>query len=122
MHPRVALFPSAFHPSLGGVEELTRRLALEQSRRGAAPIVVTMRWPRDVSRTSVVDGIDVHREVFRTPEGSLRRTATYAATTWATRRRIAALLRAHGTQVVHVQCVSGNAHYAMVVASGFRWW
>jgi glycosyltransferase involved in cell wall biosynthesis len=75
-----------------------------------------MRWPRDLPGTSVVDGIDVHREIFRTPEGSLRRMSTYAATTWTTRRRIGAVLRSHGTQVVHVQCVSGNAHYATAVA------
>ena len=40
---RPALFPSAFHPHVGGVEELTRQLALEQTRRGSADIATVDR-------------------------------------------------------------------------------
>jgi hypothetical protein len=44
----VAIFASAFHPSLGGVEALCRQLALEYQRRGIGVIVLTNRWPRDL--------------------------------------------------------------------------
>ena len=43
MANRPALFPSAFYPHIGGVEELTRQLALEQTRLGMHPLIVANR-------------------------------------------------------------------------------
>ena len=47
----VAIFASAFYPSIGGVEELVRQLAHEYQRHGMSVIVLTNRWPRSVHRT-----------------------------------------------------------------------
>ena len=57
---RIVLLPSAFHPSVGGVEELTRRLGLELVGRGHVVEVWTSRrdgddWPE----VDEVDGLPV---------------------------------------------------------------
>jgi glycogen(starch) synthase len=116
----IALFASSFHPHLGGVEELSRRLAMEQRRRGRPTIVVTNRWPTDLPATDVVDGVPVFRERFRVPEPRPRHLAGWLAGTMTTRRRVAAILAAQGTGLVHVQCVSSNGYYALRAARRAR--
>ena len=112
----VVLFPSAFHPSLGGVEELTRQLGREYRQRGTGVVVLTERWPRDLPARENVDGLPVIRLPFRTPEGTPRRRAVHALTERRTLARVVAALREHRCDLVHVQCVSGNGHYARLAA------
>ena len=47
---KVAVLPSAFHPSLGGVEESVRQIVHELKGRGVDPMLITNRWPRDLPR------------------------------------------------------------------------
>jgi glycogen synthase len=112
----VAIFASSFAPHLGGVEELSRRLAAEQRRRGLDSIVITNRYPKTLPRDERIDGIPVYRERFRVPEPRPRHLAGWAIGTAATRRGILTALRAHRTDVLHVQCVSSNGYYAMHAA------
>jgi glycogen(starch) synthase len=109
---RPALFPSAFHPHVGGVEELTRQLGLEQIRLGMRPLVVTNQWPRDLPQSDVVDGLPLRRLPFRVPGPHVRQLVgwvTRAATTHGDTRR---LLKEWRADLVHVQCVSSNAPFA----------
>ena len=110
----IALFASAFHPSLGGVEELCRQLALELMRQGHGVIVLTNRWPRDLPAVETIDGIRVYRLPFRLPEGSIKATINYHLTHRGIEREMLSILRKHQINVLHVQCVSSNAHYAMI--------
>lgn len=112
----VAIFASSFAPHLGGVEELSRRLAIEQRARGLDSIVITNRYPKTLLPDEWVDGIPVYRERFRVPEPRPRHLAGWVVGTSVTRRRILAALRAHGTDVLHVQCVSSNGYYALRAA------
>jgi glycogen synthase len=112
----VAIFASSFAPHLGGVEELSRRLAAEQRRRGLDSIVITNRYPKTLPRDERIDGIPVYRERFRVPEPRPRHLAGWAIGAAVTRRGILTALRAHRTDVLHVQCVSGNGYYAMHAA------
>lgn len=114
-HP-VAIFPSSFAPHLGGVEELTGRLALSLSERGESPIVVTMRWPKSLPSAEVVGGVPVRRFVFRTPEPHLRYLAGWLATSRLIQRQIANVLVENRCRLIHVQCVSGNGYYAARLA------
>lgn len=109
---RIAMFASAYHPSLGGVEEIVRQLASVFHDEGHQPVILTNRWPRDLPAHERLDGIDVHRIAFRSPTDSWRSKATYLATTRLARRETVAVLRAHGSEVVHVQCISTNGYYA----------
>jgi glycogen synthase len=109
---RPALFPSAFDPHVGGVEELTRQLALEQTRRGMRPLIVANRWPRDLPDTGVVDLLPVRRLPFRVPGRHARQLIGWAAHGRTTHRRTGLLLQQWRADLVHVQCVSSNAPFA----------
>ena len=112
----VAVFPSAFQPHVGGVEELVRQLVREYRVRGVDSIVVTNRWPRDLPEYEAVDDISVYRIPLRAPEGSPTAWMTYAGTHAVIRRRIRRILRRHSVDLIHVQCVSTNGHYAYLAA------
>ena len=73
----IALFASAFHPHIGGVEELVRQLAHAYHREGHGAIVVTNRWPPGLPEFEEYEGIPVYRLAMRTPGGSLRERAKY---------------------------------------------
>jgi glycogen synthase len=119
-HPDVALFASSFFPHLGGVEELTRQLAHEHVRRGARPLVVTNRWPHDLPASETIEGLPVRREGFLTPERRLRPLARFALDGRTAPRRLADDVRAHGAELIHVQCVSTNGYTARNVARKLR--
>jgi glycosyltransferase involved in cell wall biosynthesis len=110
--PNVALFASSFAPHLGGVEELSRRLARELRRRGSDTVVVTNRYPPDLPGTEMVEGIPVYRERFRFPERRPRHLAGWIVGTVPTRLGVGRAMDAHRCALVHVQCVSSNGYYA----------
>ena len=114
---KIALFPSAFHPNLGGVEELTRQLAHALKRRGHQIVIVTQRWPRDLPAYEEYENLPVHRVAFtRAPQGlSLR--ALKARIEWKRRRleaenETARIVSRASADLVHVQCAGPNAFYA----------
>ena len=109
----IAIFASAFHPSVGGVEELCKQLAHEYRRGGHLAVIFTERWPRSLPAYEEYEGIPVHRIAFRVPAESLKAKLSYAATTHLTRKQLFALLRRYAIEVLHVQCVSTNAFYAL---------
>lgn len=111
--PNIAIFASAFYPSLGGVEELVRQLAHAYRKRGANVIIITNRWPRSLPEHECYEGLDVYRLPLRAPEGSLKALMSYHATERAIRKRLLEILQQHQTQVLHIQCVSSNAYYAL---------
>jgi glycogen(starch) synthase len=108
----VAIFASAFYPSLGGVEELCRQLAHEYQRQGMAVIVVTNRWPRDMAAYEVYEGIPVYRIPMRVPEGSIKAKANYQLTNRRIKRELVKILREERIDVLHIQCVSSSVPYA----------
>jgi glycogen(starch) synthase len=110
----VAIFASAFHPSVGGVEELVRQLAHEYRRQGMNVIVLTNRWPRSLPKHEIYEGIPVYRLAMRLPHFSLQIRVNYWLTHQAVRQRMLNILKEHSIDLVHVQCVSSNGHYALM--------
>ena len=114
----IAIFASAFHPSLGGVEELVRQLAHALERAGHRALIVTNRWPRDLPAREEFEGLSVHRFALRAPTVGgtsaqrLRSNLTATLSRPALHREIALLLRERDIDLVHVQCVSAGALYA----------
>lgn len=109
----IAILPSAYYPSLGGVEELTRQLALELHRQGHGVVLVTNRWPRDLPEREMVDGITLYRLPMRFPIASMKSQLSYLTTRGLIRSRLVQILRQHRTEVLHVQCVSAQGYYAL---------
>ena len=103
---RIWLAPSAFHPSQGGVEELTLQLARDYQRRGHDVTVVAHRHPHDLPERDVVEGVPVRRVNFDLPGSHPARLLRHPA---LLRRQLAAL-DAIGPlpDVVHIQCASNQ--------------
>jgi glycogen(starch) synthase len=114
----VALFPSAFFPHFGGVEELTRQLALSLKSKGHEVLIMTNQWPRSLSNTDIVSGLDVMRYPFRTYEGSAKQRLVCLLTKSKIQRSLESVLSRHQIDVIHVQCLSSNTWYA--VSAGKR--
>ena len=113
---RVAIFSSAFAPSLGGVEELVRQLSLQLEREGLQSVVCTNRWPRNLPGREKMGGVEVWRFPFRMPWGGLRSRMSFPLSAPQTVREIVAALRVWKAELVHVQCVSSNGWYGMQAA------
>ncbi len=109
----IALFASAFYPHVGGVEELCRQLAHEYQARGDRVAVWTERWPRSLPAHEIHEGIPVYRFPFRVWSEGWKAKVKYLATHRLIRRQLLALLRGFQPDVIHVQCVSNNARYAL---------
>jgi glycogen(starch) synthase len=110
----IALFASAFHPHLGGVEELCRQLAHAFIADGHPTIVVTNQWPPMLPAEETFEGIPVYRLPMRVPGGPVKARVTYLLTASGLRRRLFEILRRHQTDLLHVQCVSTNGYYALL--------
>jgi len=108
-----AIFASSFHPHVGGVEEAVRQLATEQLRRGLTPVVVTNRYPKTLPAHERIDEMAVSRYAFRVPGAHWRHLVGWMAVAASTHALAARELKAYGADLVHVQCVSSNASYAL---------
>jgi glycosyltransferase involved in cell wall biosynthesis len=109
----IAIFASAFHPHVGGVEELVRQLAHQYAARGHSAIVITNRWPRSLPAREIFEGIPLYRIPMRTPGPGIKALMTYLLTHGAIRRGLLSILRHHNTELLHIQCVSSNGLYAL---------
>jgi len=116
----IALFASAFHPHVGGVEELVRQLAHAYRRKGHGAIVVTNRWPPELPEFEEFEGIPVYRFGMRTPGGTWKEQVLYRLTHPVNARRMLDILKTHHIDLLHVQCVSSNGYYAQVARRALR--
>jgi glycogen(starch) synthase len=113
---RPAILPSAFYPHIGGVEELTRQLAMQQRQVGLATMVLANRFPRDLPPHAELDGVPVTRVPFRVPGPTPRHLLGWAARSQVAKAQTAAALSRHAADLIHVQCVSSNGYYALHAA------
>lgn len=109
----IAIFASAFHPHVGGVEELCRQLAHAYRHLGLGVIVVTNRWPRNLPEYELYEEIPVYRLAMRVPDGSFKAHLNAALTGGFIRRHMLKILQDHAINLLHVQCVSSNGAYAL---------
>ena len=116
----IALFASAFYPHIGGVEELVRQLAQTYRAQGHSVIVVTIHWPRDLPSFEEIENIPVYRFPMRVPEGSPRAMLRYKMSATSERHRVLDVLKKHRIELVHVQCVSANGHFALLAAEALK--
>lgn len=117
---KIALVPSAFHPSLGGVEELSRQLAHALKKRGHDVLILTDRWPRDLPEREEFEGLRVVRMPMRGPEPNRKAQISFALTHRAIEAKFTQEIRDFGADLVHLQCVSTNGHYALRAARALK--
>ncbi len=97
-----------------------RQLARAYNARGDRAIVLTNRWPRDLPEREDYEGIPTYRLAMRAPEGSLKAKLNYRLTHAGIEKEMLQILQRHETQVIHVQCVSVNGHYARIAAQELK--
>ena len=108
-----AIFASAFHPNMGGVEELCRQLALNYRRNGMDAIIITNRWPRSLPDYELFEGIPVYRLAIRVPEGTLKMRLNFRLTIGREQTRLHDILKKHRADLIHIQCVTESAYHAL---------
>lgn len=114
---RIALLPSSYPPSVGGVEELTRHLALTLLA-GGDRVEVWTGQPDDASPETVEvrDELVVRRLPMPLPAtnwSALHRSATTGVRTLFSLRDAVAAFR---PDVLHVQCFGPNGAYAAALS------
>ncbi len=114
---RIALLPSAYLPSLGGVEELTRHLALALQTAGHH-IEVWTQQDSDVDEATVdqIDGLTVRRFPFPLPRAELQALPSVATVGVGTIRALRRAVRDFRPDVLHVQCFGPNGVYASLLS------
>lgn len=110
----IALFASAFHPHIGGVEEHVRQLAHAQRKMGMKPIVITNQWPPELPVEEEFEGIPVYRLPMRIPEGDFKTRLKFRLTHARITGQMLDILKKHDSDLLHVHCVSSNGYYALL--------
>jgi len=100
---------------VGGIEEVTRRLASGLTARGVDVAIVTNRWPDDLPPVELVEGVEVTRIAFRLPAADIRQAARFLVRGPGAARRLVRLARARRPQIVHVLGAGPNAAYVALV-------
>ena len=113
---KIVLFPSAYAPHFGGVEELTARLVAGLRRSGHVVEVWTIRHPANLPEVEVVDGVTVRRFSVPLPAGNAEALARFAPGAFSAVLALRRAARAFRPEVVHVQCFSVNGIYAAMLA------
>jgi len=114
---RIALVPSAYPPSVGGVEELTRHLALALVAAGDEVEVWTGNPDdHDPETVEVRDGIVVRRLPMPLPATSWSAVSHAATTGPRTLRALRRAVRSFRPDVLHVQCFGPNGAYATALS------
>jgi glycosyltransferase involved in cell wall biosynthesis len=114
---RIALLPSSYPPSLGGVEELTRHLALALVEGGDQVEVWTLH-PDDAKPETVEirDGLVVRRLPMPMPATNWTALGRTAATGPRTLFSLRSAVDAFRPDVLHVQCFGPNGAYATALS------
>lgn len=114
---RIALLPSAYPPSVGGVEELTRHLALALVAAGDE-VEVWTGLPDDHAPETVEvrDGLVVRRFPMPLPATRVSAVSHAATTGWRTMRGLRRAVATFRPDVLHVQCFGPNGAYATALA------
>ena len=114
---RVALLPSAYPPSVGGVEELTRHLALALVSAGDEVEVWTgLPDDHDPETVEVRDGLVVRRFPMPLPATRVSAVAHATTTGWSTMRGLRRAVANFRPDVLHVQCFGPNGAYASALS------
>ncbi len=113
---KVVLFASAYVPAVGGVEELTRRLADHLVGAGNQVEVWTHRHPETLLARESIAGTCVRRFALPLPTMRAMDLARFPRTALTASRQLRAAVKQTRPDVVHVQCFSSNGVYTAALA------
>ena len=117
---RIVLLPSAYSPAVGGVEELTARLARRFVDGGDEVEVWTNQHPVDLQAREEIDGIAVRRFPLPLPRLAPGALLGFPFAALRARRTLRGAARDFRPDVLHVQGFSGNGVYAAWLSRRLR--
>jgi glycosyltransferase involved in cell wall biosynthesis len=117
---RITLLPSAYAPAVGGVEELTRRIARHLICRGHQVEVWTIRHPEGLPPSEKIDGVSVRRFAMPLPAASASSLLRFGPGAARAGVLLRAAVRDFQPDVLHVQCFSANGAYAAALSRLLR--
>jgi glycogen(starch) synthase len=115
--PRIALIPSAYLPTLGGVQELTRHLALALTTAGDTVEVWTQQADGMGPTVEAIDGLIVRRFPFPLPRAHAGSLLPFARGSAAAVLALRRAVREFAPQILHVQCFGPNGAYAAALSA-----
>lgn len=117
---RILLAPGAYYPQVGGIEELTRQLALALSAMGHEAAVLTYRSPESLAESELLDDVRVTRLRFPSPAPGVRGLGRFVLEAPPAAKAISRHVAGWRPDVVHV--IAGGSHgvYLAVLARRSR--
>jgi glycogen(starch) synthase len=113
---RIALIASAYAPTLGGVQELTRHLALSLTSAGDVVEVWTQQADGVDSSVESIDDLTVRRFPFPLPRAQLTSALPFAGAAVATLRALRRAVAEFRPDILHIQCFGPNGAYATALS------
>lgn len=114
---RIVLWPSAYLPAFGGVEELTRHLALALVAAGDDVEVWTgTDQSTDSPTVETIDGLVVRRFPLPLPTKNLSSLARLPLGTLGTIRDMRGAVKTFRPDLFHIQCFGPNGVYAALLS------
>ncbi|HVS85855.1 MAG TPA: glycosyltransferase family 4 protein [Gaiellaceae bacterium] len=113
---RIVLLPSAYAPAVGGVEELTAKLAQRLLAAGDAVEVWTIRHPAELPADEQIDGVRVRRFAMPLPRLAPVALAGFPRQAARAARPLVEAAAEFRPDLLHVQCFSANGVYATWLA------
>jgi glycogen synthase len=115
---RVALLPGAYLPTLGGVQELTRNLAIAL-RDGGDHVEIWCQQADGIDNWTVdeLDGFTVRHFPFPLPRADVRSLPPLVRRGSATMRTMRRAVHEFRPDVLHVQCFGPNGVYATALST-----
>jgi glycosyltransferase involved in cell wall biosynthesis len=113
---RIVLAPSAYYPNVGGIEELTRQLALTLIARGHSVSVLANLWPDGVPSAEELDGVRVVRQRFPLPAARTSSLARFATAAPAAVAELLRRVRSDAPDIVHVIGAGPQSVYLAALA------
>jgi len=112
---RILLVPSAYYPSLGGVEEVVRQLGFVYKKKNIPHQIITSR-PDGTKKNDVVDDILVSRFRFYLPAKKIFSIIRFFIFFPLEIIRLLLIVIRFKPSIINVHCASGNLYYATIVS------
>ncbi len=113
---RVLIAPSSFYPAIGGIETITRELALGLISRGHQVDILTINpFGREKSEETK-QGLDVRRCLFLLPSKNIISTIKFALYFVYVLPQIIFYIKKNNVEIMNIQGISAQAFYLVLAA------
>lgn len=116
---KILLSPSAYYPSLGGVEEICRNLATVLKENGHTVSIAVNRHPENLPKLEVDQQIEINRFKFLTPSRNVKGLLSLLLIPGQVIHFLVFVQR-YNPDIIHVICPSSNSLYCFAAKLALR--